>query len=102
MRRVVAYLRRLWRREQNHTLLVPAPAEPTHEEADYCFVAPSSLQTSVDSLIPYRSPEAATFHQYQCNYWEAPYKVEDSLTSWQWLDEHSFSRRYITRKEYSS
>lgn len=102
MTRILVYLRRLWQREQAEYDLVPAPAEPIHEEPSYCFIAPSLLQTSIDSLVPYCSPEAATFYQYQCNYWDAPYITTDSLTSWQWLDEHSFSCRYITRKEYPS
>lgn len=100
--RILGVLRRLWQREQADDECVPAPAEPPREELTYCFIAPSAQETSLESLVPYRSPQAATFYQYQCHYWEAPYQHTDSLTSWQWLDEHSFSCRYSMRRDYPS
>ena len=102
MNRILGYFRRLWQEEEPAYRFIPPPAEDPHEESTYRFVSPPLDQTLIAPLLPYRSPASATFHQYQCNYWEAPYKRNDCLTSWQWFDEYSFSHHNIMRREYPS
>ncbi len=90
MQRVLTYIKHLFRREP-----------------EYRFVSLSLDQTLTAALLPYRSPQAATYWQiahllYEREYWKPENRPTDSLTVWYWLDAHTFSPDRIARKDYPS
>ncbi|NGZ96232.1 MAG: hypothetical protein CV089_08910 [Nitrospira sp. WS110] len=87
MRRVVVYLRRLWRQEEPTYIFLPPPPEQT-------FLAP---------LLPYRSPQAATYWQLrQIRYRQRGKQPSDSFIAYDWMDTCAFSPVRRAGQEYPS